>query len=65
MSRPNVRDLKDMTKGLGRYLIGRERTQVRFERQDICNVIDVWTDTDYAGCPETRTSTSGGLVVIG
>ena len=64
MSRPKIRDMKDM-KRLGRYLIGNERVQVRFERQDICNVIDVWTVTDYAGCPETRKSTSGGLVLIG
>ena len=25
-------------------------------------VIDVWTDTDYAGCRETRKSTSGGII---
>ena len=56
--------MRDM-KRLGRYLIGRERVQIRFERQDRCNIVDVWTDTDYAGCMETRKSTSGGLVLIG
>ena len=64
MSKPKVRDMKDMER-LGRHLIGKARVQVRFERQDTCNVIDVWTDTDYAGCPETRKSTSGCLVLIG
>ena len=27
--------------------------------------IDVWTDTDYAGCRVTRKSTSGGLIMLG
>ena len=27
--------------------------------------LDVWTDTDYAGCRETRKSTSGGLIMLG
>ena len=64
MSKPEVKDMKDM-KRLGRYLIGRERVHIRFERQDRCNIIDIWTDTYYAGCVETRKSISGGLVLIG
>ena len=64
MSKPKARDMKDM-KRLGRYMIGKGRVQVRFERQDKCNVIDIWTDTDYAGCTETRKSTSGGLALLG
>ena len=27
--------------------------------------IDVYTDTDWAGCPKTRKSTSGGCVMLG
>ena len=27
--------------------------------------IDVYSDTDWAGCPRTRKSTSGGAVMIG
>ena len=27
--------------------------------------LSLWTDTDYAGCRETRKSTSGGLVQYG
>ena len=57
-------DMKDMN-SLRRCLVGRERVQVNSERQDRCSVIDVWADTDYAGCLETRKSTSGGLVLIG
>ena len=57
MRKPKVRDMKDM-KRIGMYLTGKERVHVIFERQDKCNVIDVWTDTDYAGCRETRKSTA-------
>ena len=61
--RTRLKDMRDM-KRLGRYLVGRERVQVTFERHDRCSVIDIWTDTDYAGCLDTRKSTSGGLVLI-
>ena len=27
--------------------------------------VDVYTDTDWAGCPKTRKSTSGGCVMLG
>ena len=27
--------------------------------------MNIWSDTDYAGCRETRKSTSGGLITIG
>jgi hypothetical protein len=29
------------------------------------DMIDVYTDTDWAGCPRTRKSTSGGCVILG
>ena len=32
--------------------------------QDISDV-DIYTDTDWAGCPRTRKSTSGGCVMLG
>ena len=35
-----------------------------FRRQAI-EAIDVYTDTDWAGCPRTRKSTSGGAVMVG
>ena len=25
-------------------------------------VVKVWTDTDFAGCPETKKSTAGGII---
>ena len=64
MSKSREMDMKDL-KRLGRYLIGRERMILEFKRQDRNSIVDVWTVTDYAGCPETRTSTSGGSVMLG
>ena len=64
MSKPTEQDMKEM-KRLGRYLIGRERTVIEFKRQDRSSIVDVWTDTDYAGCADTRKSTSGGVIMIG
>ena len=63
-NKPRVRDMKDM-KRLGRYLIGKEMSVTTFRRQEGVKVIDVWTDTDYAGCTDTRKSTIGGVVMLG
>ena len=64
MSKPRKMDMKEL-KRLGRYLIGKERMILEFKRQDRNSIIDVWTDTDYAGCQETRKSTSGGNIMLG
>ena len=52
-------------KRLARYLIGRERFIITMPRQGMQERIDVWTDTDYVGCNETRKSTSGGVIQSG
>ena len=51
-------------KRLGRYLLGHKRVVYRypFQRADH---IDVYSDTDWSGCPRTRRSTSGGCIMIG
>ena len=64
MSKPDEMDMKEL-KRLGRHLIERERMILELRRQDRNSIFDVWTDTDYAGCPETRKSTSGGSVMLG
>ena len=64
MSKPRNRDKKRLIR-LAKYLIGKERYVMRFDYQKGYNGINVWTDTDYAGCRETRKSTSGGLVLLG
>jgi hypothetical protein len=53
-----------MLKRIGRYLLGRPRVTINFDSQ-FKAFIEVWTDTDYAGCQRTRRSTSGGVLRIG
>ena len=48
---------------LERYLRKHPRQVLRFAWQDVQPNLQVYVDTDYAGCPRTRTSTNEGLVV--
>ena len=64
MSAPRERDWKKL-KRLGRYLIGKERSVTVMRRQNPVSKIDTWVDTDYAGCRDTRKSTSGGVIMVG
>jgi hypothetical protein len=63
MSRPSRHAWKSL-KRLCRYLAGAPRLVYIYEQQEIDSV-DVYTDTDWAGCPLTRKSTSGGCVMLG
>ena len=63
MSRPSLHAWKAM-KRLCRYLASAPRLVYVFEQQTV-DSIDVYTDTDWAGCPLTRKSTSGGCVMMG
>ncbi len=51
-------------KRLCRYLVGLPR-MVYVYRWQTARSIEVYTDTDWAGCPRTRKSTSGGCVFLG
>ena len=51
-------------KRLCRYLVGLPRLVFLYKWQSV-DVIDIYTDTDWAGCPRTRKSTSGGAVLLG
>ena len=64
MSNPSLADWLAL-KRLARYLIGRNRVVLRYDYQEHHGVVDVWTDTDFAGCQTTRKSTSGGIVMFG
>ena len=64
MSKPTERDWERL-KRLGRYLAGQPRLVSRYEEQDHTKYIDVWVDTDFAGCRKTRKSTSGGMAMMG
>ena len=64
MSNPRQCDW-DKLKRFGRYLIDKLRVVLVYEYQDQIESIDVWTDTDHAGCLSTRKSTSGGIIMLG
>ncbi len=49
---------------LCRYLVGLPRLVYCYAWQDV-DSIDVYTDTDWAGCPRTRKSTNGGCALVG
>ncbi len=51
-------------KRLGRFVEEHRRVVFRFPWQAVSHV-DVYSDTDWAGCPRTRKSTSGGCLVLG
>ena len=51
-------------KRLGRYLVQHPRLIPIFRRQSATKFLDVWVDTDFAGCLKTRKSTSGGVLVM-
>ena len=52
-------------KRLARYLCGMPRLVYRYPWQDMPDVLDVYVDTDFAGCQSTRRSTSGGIAMVG
>ena len=52
-------------KRLGRYLNHHRRLVWHFKWQTPDPALDVFIDTDFAGCLKTRRSTSGGLVMRG
>ncbi len=68
MSKPRNKDKQALTR-LGKYLKGKERWKQLFQYQESTSknsnkYVNVWVDTDYAGCLETRKSTSGGVIMI-
>ena len=64
MSKPTERDYQRL-KRFGRYLKGVPRLVAQYPRQDNVAHLDVWVDTDWAGCRKTRKSTSGGMAMLG
>ena len=63
MSKPSVHAWKAL-KRVCRYLVGAPRLVYCFRQQTVDH-IDVYVDTDWAGCPQTRKSTSGGCIMLG
>ena len=52
-------------KRLVRYLAGLKRLVYNFDYQSMPAHADIFTDTDFAGCKESRRSTSGGVIMLG
>ena len=51
-------------KRMVRYLRSRPRLVFKFDYQQ-ADHIDTYADTDWAGCPRSRRSTSGGCIMVG
>ena len=64
MSKPTTGSLRRLRR-LGQYLRGKPRLVWNFDFQDEDLVIDVFSDSDWAGCRKSRKSTSGGTIMIG
>ena len=64
MSKPTVQDWEKL-KRLARHLVTNTRCRQLFEYQSANPAVEVYTDTDFAGCSRTRKSTSGGVVMLG
>ena len=63
MSSPTEASLGAL-KRIGRYLGGQRRLVYVYKFQAV-DKIDVYSDTDWAGCAKTRKSTAGGALVMG
>ena len=64
MARPRACDWKPLKK-IARYLIRRPRLALIYKWQKRQSQIDGYTDSDWAGCPASCKSTSGGALMIG
>jgi hypothetical protein len=64
MSAPTELALKSL-KRVGRFYEGHRRLVLRFNFEEEDGQVDAYVDSDYAGCPRTRKSTSGGCILRG
>ena len=63
-SAPTLLDMKRL-KRIARFLIGQPRRVITFRFQERPTGIDMFVDSDFAGCPRTRKSTAGGVAMFG
>ena len=63
MAQPTELSLKAL-KRIARFMVGRPRLVMKMKFEEPKHV-DVYVDSDYAGCPRTRKSTSGGCIMMG
>ena len=60
-------DQEDMSRArqVMKYLMEHPELKIIFEWQETDGIIDVYTDSDWATCPVTRKSVSGGTILNG
>lgn len=61
MAKARVKDV-EAVKRLARYLACKPRTVIKLKSQKMPEWVEGWSDSDWAGCLETRKSTSGGVI---
>ena len=64
MAKPTVGAWKKLER-VGRYLVGKSRSILKYDWQGRETLVDGYTDSDWAGCVRTAKSTSGGILMIG
>ena len=64
MAVPKNGDVVNLKRTL-RYLKGTPDFAFYFEFQDFPNIVQGYSDSDWAGCKRTRRSTSGGVLMLG
>ena len=64
MAKPTTGSLRRLRR-IALYLLGRPRLVWKFIMQMPCDILDIFTDSNWAGCHRTRKSTSGGVVMMG
>ena len=64
MQQPNTKNMQAL-KRLVRFLKGSPRCLVVYIRQAEQPIVDVFSDSDWAGCAKTRRSTSSSYVMLG
>ena len=63
MSAPTEMAYKAL-KRRGRFVAGKKRLVIKYAKQEV-QYLDIYSDSDWAGCPRTRRSTSGGCAMLG
>ena len=64
MSKPTTGSLRRLRR-IGCYFKGVKRLVWDYKMQDEVETLDVYTDSDWAGCRRSRKSTSGGAIMCG
>ena len=64
MAIPKTSSMRKM-KMMARYFLGHPELEIRYENQPPQSTMTVYVDSDWAGCLDTRRSTSGGVMCLG